>query len=153
MSSPFDRPTTEPGGCACDECGVVFVGVEGHQRCALCHARHEAAIAALQAILKPLGSNLRHYETYARDPAIEAMKAAIGPGWQTIHNAPHDEGRHVLLWLVHPNAAFSKDPIVDGWAAPAVGYWTNHNSGGWVWHGLAGQPVLWRPIGIPVGAA
>lgn len=128
MSAPFDRPTNEPGGCACDECGVVFVGAEGHSLCALCAARHQAAIAALQAVLKPLGTNLRHYEAYHRDSAILSMKEALGQGWQTIHNAPTDgteflgygraisdsgayaPARHVVWW--HEGAFHGRDPGV-----------------------------------------
>jgi len=38
MSKPYDRPTTEPGGCECFACGVIFVGAEWHTQCAVCHA-------------------------------------------------------------------------------------------------------------------
>jgi hypothetical protein len=36
MSYPYDRPATEPGGMECCECGVIFVGSEAHDQCAVC---------------------------------------------------------------------------------------------------------------------
>ena len=39
MSAPYDRPAgNEPGGCECMECGVIFVGAEHHDKCAVCAA-------------------------------------------------------------------------------------------------------------------
>ena len=43
MSAPFDRPTSEPGGCICDECGKVFIGAEWHSLCAICNVRRAAS--------------------------------------------------------------------------------------------------------------
>lgn len=62
--------------------------------------------------------------------------------------APRD-GRSVLLWMVHPNAKFSADPIAEGWAAPVVASWIDHNGGGWTWHGLCGVAVAWHPLPAP----
>ena len=39
MSKPYDRPATEPGGMECMDCGVIFVGAEWHDRCAVCAAK------------------------------------------------------------------------------------------------------------------
>lgn len=39
MSRPYDRAATEPGGCECMTCGVIFVGAEWHTECAICAAR------------------------------------------------------------------------------------------------------------------
>ncbi len=36
MSAPHDRPTKEPGGMECQECGVIFIGAEWHALCAVC---------------------------------------------------------------------------------------------------------------------
>ena len=68
--------------------------------------------------------------------------------WQPIETVPKD-GRQVLLWVVHPNAQFSADPIADGWAGACVGYWTDHNNGGFVWNGLAGAIKYWMPLPAP----
>jgi hypothetical protein len=31
-----DRQTNEPGGCECDECGVIFIGGPSHNLCSKC---------------------------------------------------------------------------------------------------------------------
>lgn len=70
-----------------------------------------------------------------------------------MEEAPRD-GTPVLLWMVHENAQWSADPVRDGWETPVVAYWTDFNTGGWVWHGLCGAPVAWqlaplRPLPSP----
>lgn len=37
-----DRPATEPGGCECMTCGVIFIGAEWHDECAVCAALAKA---------------------------------------------------------------------------------------------------------------
>lgn len=66
-------------------------------------------------------------------------------GWQSMDTAPKD-GTRILIWFVHPNARFSKDPVAEGWAAAHEAYWIDHNCGGWTWHGLCGAPMLWQPL-------
>jgi hypothetical protein len=37
MAKPYDRPAYgNPGGCECMKCGVIFVGAEHHEFCAVC---------------------------------------------------------------------------------------------------------------------
>jgi len=36
MTFPYDRATTEPGGCECDECGVIFIGSAADNLCGVC---------------------------------------------------------------------------------------------------------------------
>ena len=36
--STADRPTSEPGGCECIECGAIFIGGPGHDYCGNCVA-------------------------------------------------------------------------------------------------------------------
>jgi hypothetical protein len=36
MAQPFDRSATDPGGCECTTCGVIFVGAACHTECAVC---------------------------------------------------------------------------------------------------------------------
>ena len=31
-----DRPTSDPGGCECEECGAIFIGADWHTLCAIC---------------------------------------------------------------------------------------------------------------------
>lgn len=49
-------------------------------------------------------------------------------------------GVPVLLYVVHGNAGFEPDKAKREreWESWCVGYWTDHNGGGWVWHGLIG---------------
>jgi len=61
--------------------------------------------------------------------------------WQPIETAPRD-GREILLnGLLVP-------PCVDaGERSTVIGYWTDHNSGGWVWHGaVATRFEWWMPL-------
>jgi len=68
--------------------------------------------------------------------------------WQPIETAPRD-GTDVLLWIVHPNAEWSDDPVGDGYVCHAVARWINHNGGGWTWHGMCGTPTHWRSLPSP----
>jgi hypothetical protein len=56
MSAPYDRATSEPGGCECYECGVIFVGAEHHTICGVCHRVNTAAEAERAAIVAWLRS-------------------------------------------------------------------------------------------------
>lgn len=39
-----DRPTNEPGGCECMDCGCIFIGGPDHDYCAVCEQnRNESA--------------------------------------------------------------------------------------------------------------
>ena len=69
-------------------------------------------------------------------------------GWRPISTAPRD-GTRVLLWCVHANAAYSDDPVAEGWAAAVLGAWIDHNGGGWTWHGLCGRMTHWQPLPAP----
>jgi len=68
--------------------------------------------------------------------------------WQPIETAPKD-GTRILIWFVHANARFSKDPIAEGWAAAHEAHWIDHNGGGWTWHGICGVATLWQPLPNP----
>lgn len=84
-------------------------------------------------------------------PAYEKLSAALSAqvqdaaGWQSMDTAPKD-GTRILIWFVHPSAQFSRDPVAEGWAAAHEAYWTDHNRGGWTWHGLCGAPTLWQHL-------
>lgn len=79
---------------------------------------------------------------------IRRVRVEPGDGWRPMSEAPKD-GTRVLLWVVHPSARYSKDAIGDGYAAPVIAYWTDHNSGGWVWHGVGGEFTAWQPLPAP----
>jgi hypothetical protein len=65
-------------------------------------------------------------------------------GWRDLETAPKD-GSEVDLRVVHVNAAYSNDPVDDGWIAACRGHWTDFNGGGWVWRSLCGSICQWRP--------
>ena len=51
-----DRPTRDPGGCDCHDCGKTFIGGPGDYFCGICKARLEFQAAANPArILALLG--------------------------------------------------------------------------------------------------
>lgn len=67
--------------------------------------------------------------------------------WKPIESAPKD--RRILVWCVHANAKYAKDPIAEGWEAAVIAEWTGHNGGGWTWHGMAGKHTHWMPLPDP----
>lgn len=79
------------------------------------------------------------------ETAVYSAPVQDAAGWQSMDTAPKD-GTRILIWFVHPNARFSKDPVAEGWAAAHEAYWTDHNRGGWTWHGLCGAPTLWQHL-------
>ncbi|MBS0258325.1 MAG: hypothetical protein JSR13_11505 [Proteobacteria bacterium] len=97
--------------------------------------------------------NVDAWESYYEVPfhALDRIRSALSAqvkgaaGWQTMDTAPKD-GTRILIWFVHPNARFSADPVAEGWAAAHEAYWTDHNSGGWTWHGLCGAASLWQHL-------
>ena len=85
---------------------------------------------------------------YLTESEARAILTAVLPlvvGWRTIDSAPKD-GTEVLLWVVHEMAKRCRDPIAEGYAAACVGYWTDFNTGGWVWNGLCGTITHWMPL-------
>ncbi|MEK9754666.1 MAG: hypothetical protein VW338_15840 [Rhodospirillaceae bacterium] len=81
----------------------------------------------------------------------DVLRVAVGAGddgWRPIATAPRD-GRRIRVWV----AAITEIGQDAGDAHPATAHWTEHNAGGWVWHGLAGTPTHWRPLeGPPSGS-
>jgi hypothetical protein len=89
--------------------------------------------------LAEVGTEIASGYLRERDEARKALE------WQPIETAPKD-GTRILIWFVHANAQYSKDPVADGWEAPHEAYWIDHNKGGWTWYGLCGKPTKWRPL-------
>lgn len=63
-----------------------------------------------------------------------------------MHNAPTD-GSEIEILFRHLNYYFAGDGEKDKWQQVCKAYWTDFNGGGWVWKGIAGTPVCWRPSG------
>lgn len=72
-------------------------------------------------------------------------------GWQPIETARKVVDETVLLRVEHMNYAIAAPEDKHRWEEVCSAYWTDFNSGGWVWHGLAGSPTHWMPI-PPLGA-
>ena len=63
--------------------------------------------------------------------------------WQPIETAPKDETRILLHGLV-------VRPSVDaGKHSTVIGYWTDFNTGGWVWYGAVMEFTHWQPLPEP----
>lgn len=77
---------------------------------------------------------------------IAAALRASQPQWRTdMESAPRD-GRRIIAWCRHPNWQYAKtDEERAEWEGPVFAHWTQHNGGGWVWHGHAGTFMAWMP--------
>lgn len=103
-------------------------------------SNRQELIACLEA------GELSHEQT----AELVAMVQGQRSGCQPIETAPKD-GKSILLWIGHPNARFSADPIQDGWAGWCRGRWSDFNGGGWTWDGFVGTPTHWQPLPPPPG--
>jgi len=60
--------------------------------------------------------------------------------WQPIETAPKD-GTEIFV------CGRCQKPSIDaGKAVRTIAYWTEHNGGGWVWHGAAMHFTKWMPL-------
>lgn len=66
-------------------------------------------------------------------------------GARPMHTAPKT-GEDIEILFLHPLNAFQQPDREEEFAAWCRGYWTDFNGGGWVWHGLCGTAVAWRPF-------
>lgn len=84
------------------------------------------------------------------DGVLEAMlmmtPRIAADGWRSLDTAPHD-GTEVQIRVVHYLAPSYDNPVEEGYIATARAHWIDHNGGGFTWHGLAGTPAQWRPLG------
>lgn len=85
---------------------------------------------------------------FRRLPASEPPRCAPEQQWHPIETAPKD-GTRIVAWCVHPTAEYAKDAVNEGWSAPVVARWIDHNGGGWTWHGHLGEFTHWMPLPPP----
>jgi hypothetical protein len=69
-------------------------------------------------------------------------------GFMTVDEWPKEIDERVLIYVVHENAQYEADEAIrkakwEGWH---VGYWTDFNTGGWVWHGMLGKITHVAPL-------
>lgn len=105
----------------------------------------------------PIGTNLfdarqaeemvRHMVDNLPEAAPADPVAGVGEArdWQPMRTAPRD-GTEIETLCVHATAHYSTDAFGEGWAAVVRARWTDHNDGGWTWHGLCGTHMAWRPV-------
>jgi len=107
--------------------------------------RRQAIEAALEAVtegwaaLPETGPNGKGIRRSIMTRAIDAYEAAM---WMPISEAPKDDETPVLVWV-------AADPMRGQRHEDShytIAYWTKHNSGGWVWYGLAGNITRFRPL-------
>ena len=96
----------------------------------------------------PQDGDLDDVERERYETLRAALSAALAAAWRPIEEAPKD-GTRILIWFVHANAAYSKDPVGEGWEAVHEACWIDHNGGGWTWHGLCGVATKWMPLPSP----
>lgn len=66
-----------------------------------------------------------------------------------MQDAPKD-GTRILIWVRHWNWKYaSDDEDRDRWEGWVIGSWTDHNGGGWTWHGHCGEFLGWLPLPDP----
>ena len=65
--------------------------------------------------------------------------------FHSMGNAPRD-GSEVMLLVRHPSYALARPEDRARWQCAVRGRYTAHNGGGWMWFGLAGTVIGWRPL-------
>lgn len=60
--------------------------------------------------------------------------------WREIATAPRDGTEILLAGRAAPPSIDAGNPVI------VKAYWTNHNAGGWVWHGAVMDFSHWRPL-------
>ncbi|MBV2138549.1 MAG: hypothetical protein KUF79_17215 [Candidatus Thiodiazotropha sp. (ex Ctena orbiculata)] len=85
------------------------------------------------------------YTTWAPKNNQRKSSTLLPCGFQPMSSAPRN-GTEIEILFQHLNFYYADENSRDEWHQVCKAYWTNHNHGGWVWHGLAGTPICWRPI-------
>jgi hypothetical protein len=79
-----DRPTAEPGGCECMECGAIFIGAEWHTVCGVC-ARDQARSATTEGRgpkdAEPGPAGTRPAETAGEVEKLREALTGVPVGW------------------------------------------------------------------------
>ncbi|MCG7985025.1 MAG: hypothetical protein JAY90_20025 [Candidatus Thiodiazotropha lotti] len=73
-----------------------------------------------------------------------ASPALLPCGFHPMATAPKD-GAKIEILFQHLNYYYAGENDRGRWQEVCEAYWTDFNNGGWVWHGIAGVPICWRP--------
>lgn len=83
-------------------------------------------------------------EDFIKDKLPQLLGGGVKPvsEWKIVVDKP------VLIYVVHPNAAFEKDEMrrKSEWEGWFTGRWIKHNAGGWTWHGMSGTITHVAPL-------
>ena len=50
-----DRPTSNPGGCECEDCGAIFIGGPCHHKCGVCAEPTRESVSDALLIVESYG--------------------------------------------------------------------------------------------------
>jgi activating signal cointegrator 1 len=64
--------------------------------------------------------------------------------WRAMDTAPKD-GTEVDVIFRHRNWQYAEGDAKAQWQAVQRAHWIDFNEGGWVWNGMCGTPIAWRP--------
>ncbi|HKI74988.1 MAG TPA: hypothetical protein VJ998_10105 [Pseudomonadales bacterium] len=73
------------------------------------------------------------------------MNELLPCGFNPMRTAPKD-GTEIEILFQHLNYHYADEYTRHMWQQICRAYWTCFNGGGWVWHGIAGRAICWRPI-------
>lgn len=129
-----------------------------------CPHEHEQRALGLTVVATAEGNAPRWYvrcldcaatgpRTGMRTTAVEAWNrrapstdASASDGWRDIATARKVVYETVLLRIEHINYAIATGDDKLRWEEVVTGYWTDFNTGGWIWDGLAGTATHWCPV-------
>lgn len=66
-------------------------------------------------------------------------------GGELMGRAPKD-GTEIEILFRHANFFYAAPEDRHQWQQWCRAYWTDFNGGGWVWRGICGEPLCWRPV-------
>lgn len=69
----------------------------------------------------------------------------LASGFAPMDSAPKD-GTEIEILFRHRNWKYASERDRADWQQVCKAYWTDFNGGGWVWHGICGVPMCWRPM-------
>lgn len=79
------------------------------------------------------------------DVSESELSDLLANGFFPMESAPKD-GRDIQIVFRHFNWRYTDKEDRGELQQLCSAYWTTFNGGGWVWNGLCGVPICWRPL-------